>query len=154
MISGLVAVRNFAEVQDHLYRGAQPLEPWEYSWLASIGVRVLVNLRAERDHDLALAERFGMRSVSICVADDHAPTQEQLRTFCEVLREALAEGQGVFFHCAHGHGRTSTFSASWSVWNGASFAEACENERERYGYELKHEGQIQALRTFAGVGNA
>lgn len=149
MVKGLVAVRNFAEVRANLYRGAQPLEPWEYGWLASIGVRTLVNLRAKRDHDGRVAASHGMRSVTFAVLDDHAPAQEQLRNFCELVQTELRAGRPVFFHCAHGHGRTSTFSASWSIWTGATFEEACANELERYGYEPTHECQLEALRTFA-----
>ena len=111
-----VGVANFQAVDDLLWRGAAP--SWEgYRWLASQGVRTVVDLRAEDDIHVD-AERLaalGLELVAIPMRDGQAPSAAQVDRFLDVMRSTR---ERVFVHCGAGVGRTGTMVASYLVETG------------------------------------
>ncbi|TDD82282.1 fused DSP-PTPase phosphatase/NAD kinase-like protein [Actinomadura rubrisoli] len=113
-------IKNFTRVDDHLWRGAAPTGEG-YRWLAARGVRTVVDLRAERLGDAALARpgRAGLTAVRIPVRDGQAPSREQVARFLD----AVARARGpVFVHCGAGVGRTGSMSAAYLVRTGRADA--------------------------------
>jgi protein-tyrosine phosphatase len=51
----------------------------------------------------------------IPVADDHAPTEEQLDIGTSIINEAVMHGKNVYVHCKNGHGRSPTMVAAYFV---------------------------------------
>src|SRR5215472_9695961 len=71
---------NFHQVDDHVYRGAQPT-PEGFKNLAQMGVKTIVDLRGS-EHSMAdekrIVESAGMKYVSIPMRGMAAPTDEQV----------------------------------------------------------------------------
>jgi protein tyrosine phosphatase (PTP) superfamily phosphohydrolase (DUF442 family) len=115
-------VRNFARVDDRLWRGAAPSEEG-YRRLAGLGVRTVIDLRAERlpASVLAVPGRTGLTVVRIPVRDGQAPSPEQVDRFRAAVRGAKGL---VFVHCGAGVGRAGSMSAAHLVATGRTDAAA------------------------------
>ncbi|MGH9180690.1 MAG: fused DSP-PTPase phosphatase/NAD kinase-like protein, partial [Acidimicrobiales bacterium] len=83
-----VGVRNFAEVDDRLWRGAAP-DADGYRALAAAGVQTVVDLRAEEDVrvDDPLLHTLGITRVSLPVRDGQAPTRQQVEHFLDIVQD-------------------------------------------------------------------
>ena len=118
----VAAIRNFAAVDDTLWRGGAPRQV-DYRALAAAGVTTVVDLRAE--HGLRIPEdllaELGITRVSIPIRDGQTPTTEQVRQFLDAVD--ASEGR-VYLHCGAGVGRTGTMAAAYSVSRGGDGAEA------------------------------
>ena len=158
-MADLVAVRNFAEVEPGIYRGAQPLEWWEFDWLVKErGVRRFIDLRAESKFDskmigelMARHDDKDLRFTQYPVVDNQAPTVLQAERFLEEVRENQRDDVGTFFHCSHGRGRTSTFAAILTIDHHATAKQAMQLEADLYGYTFRNQPQIDFLNHFALV---
>lgn len=109
-----VRIDNFGKVNDNYYRGAQP-EDRDYTDLAAIGVKTLVNLTSE-DADpgeRALAERAGMHYFQIPMTTHQPPTDAQLAQFMRIVNDPA--NQPVFVHCVGGRHRTGVMTAAYRM---------------------------------------
>ena len=115
-----IPVRNFAEVDERLWRGAAPTED-ALEALAAEGVTTVVDLRAEDrlEANDALAQRLGISRAYLPVRDGQAPTRERVEDFLDVV--AGSRGR-VFVHCGAGVGRTGTMAAAYLVATGQATA--------------------------------
>lgn len=142
----LVPIRNFAEVDadKKLFRSAQPEFSYEFKFIKEkLGVDTIVNLRNDRNNrDQFFSSKFGLKSVSIPMQDDHSPTLEQARAFIELVKN----GRGILFHCEHGHGRTSLFCVLARIAMGWKLQPAIDEETKVFGYEFHHQNQLDFLR--------
>ena len=107
-------IDNFRQVNDRIYRGAQPDDD---AWpaLAKMGVKTVIDLRREVEHSVAnekrLVEAAGMKYVNFPMNGFDTPTAEQMT---KVL--ALMDGADpVFVHCKQGRDRTGTVIATWRM---------------------------------------
>ena len=109
-------IKNFAQVDDALWRGAAPTAAG-YEALAANGVTTVIDLRAEEDiHvDEALLARLGIHRVHLPMRDGQSPTEAQVARFLAAVK--ASEGRA-FVHCGAGVGRTGTMSAAYLVKTG------------------------------------
>jgi len=114
-------VRNFGEINQHLYRGAAP-SPVALQELRALGVKVIVDLRlaGEGPEAESLAVRnLGMKYVNVPLAAWSAPTRAQLEQLLPVLFHS--DSEPVFIHCRRGKDRTGTVLACYRIqhdnWN-------------------------------------
>jgi tyrosine-protein phosphatase SIW14 len=115
---------NFYQVNEHLYRGAQP-RSGGVKKLGDIGIKTIVNLRGEAA-DLSQAEEKEaklayIKYVNIPMAGIGRPTDEQMSQVMAVID--APENWPVFIHCRRGSDRTGTVVACYRIlhdrWDGA-----------------------------------
>jgi tyrosine-protein phosphatase SIW14 len=110
-------INNFYQVDDHVYRGAQPTEEG-FKYLAKIGVKTVVDLRAS-DHLAAAEERLvtglGMHFVSVPMSGLAPPTDAEITKILGLLE---SPDGGVFVHCKRGADRTGAVIAAYRIDEG------------------------------------
>ena len=107
-------IRKFEQINEHLYRGAQPTGR-EFEELAKMGIKTIVDLRREdqqvaRENEIVTA--LGMRFVSVPMTM-HAPTGDQMTKVMEQLQSQSA--WPVYVHCHGGRDRTGTVVACYRI---------------------------------------
>jgi uncharacterized protein (TIGR01244 family) len=108
------AIPNFHQVDEHLFRGAQPAAN-EFQDLARMGIKTVLDLR-EEGHSVSerkLVEAAGMRYVSLPMSGLTAPSDQQISGALAVLEDS-ANGP-VFVHCRRGADRTGTVIACYRI---------------------------------------
>ena len=114
-----IKIKNFGQMDDRFYRGAQPKET-DYRDLAALGVRTVIDLQDDpKAYEKQNVEALGMRYVNIPMSDKSYPKAEQIATF---LKLADDPGTGKFYvHCAGGRHRTGVMGAVYRFnhdhWN-------------------------------------
>ncbi|HKE24413.1 MAG TPA: tyrosine-protein phosphatase [Bryobacteraceae bacterium] len=112
--AGTIAIPNFHQVNDHLYRGGQPApEAWQS--LAQMGVKTVIDLRREDEHSTAAeaqaVKAAGMAYVNVPMKGVVAPTNEQIAKILSLL-----DSPGpVFVHCKRGADRTGAVIACYRI---------------------------------------
>lgn len=116
MLAGQVSgIKNFAKVDDHVYRGAQPSADG-IKYLAGIGVKLDLDLRegvgrSRREEQTAAAA--GMKYVNVPMSGLTPPTAAQITKVLAILENA---GEGpVFVHCKRGADRTGAVVAVYHI---------------------------------------
>jgi protein tyrosine/serine phosphatase len=147
---GLVPLSNFAQVLPDIYRCAQPIYKYQYDWLRDVlGIKMIVDLRKESDIDVNYFDSV----IRISVPDHEVPTMKQAQEFMQLVKK---NKQPMLIHCAHGHGRTSTFCVLARIAVGWSVERAISNERIKFHYQFNHPAQEKWLMDNFGkeAGNA
>jgi protein tyrosine/serine phosphatase len=113
--SSAPGINNFHQVNEHVYRGAQPTsEGLEY--LAKIGVKTVLDLRenGERSSSEALfVTALGMHYINVPMTGLTPPTSAEI-TRILVLLESPTAG-AVFVHCMRGADRTGAVIAAYRI---------------------------------------
>ena len=150
-------MRNFARVDDGLFRGAQP-DAAGFRALSDLGVRTVVNLRLSHDDDPEdLPPGIDVVAIPMhAFLDSDPPTDEDVRRFFEVVLDPAR--RPVFVHCAQGKDRTGTMCALYRMevhgWtNGEALAEmrrlgfhGIYGDLERYVRDYRPRGFARAAR--------
>ena len=111
----LPGVPNFHEVNEQVYRGAQPTDEGFQS-LAKIGIKTVIDLREPGDRSTTeekAVKAAGMRYVSVPMRGLQAPTEDQLSRVLTLLDDKAAGP--VFVHCRRGADRTGTVIACYRI---------------------------------------
>ena len=114
-----VKIRNFGQMDERFFRGAQPKEN-DYKDLAMLGIKTVIDLREDPEpYEKPLVESLGMRYVNIPMIGKKYPTPEATELF---LRTVNDPNSGKFYvHCAGGRHRTGAMGAVYRFefynWN-------------------------------------
>jgi protein tyrosine/serine phosphatase len=114
-----IKIKNFGQMDEHFYRGAQPKEN-DYKDLAALGVKTVIDLREDPEsYEKGNVEALGMRYVNIPMGDKEYPKLDQVNQFLKLTGDAST---GKFFvHCAGGRHRTGIMGAAYRFnhdhWN-------------------------------------
>jgi len=128
-----VTIKNFGQMDDHFYRGAQP-NGQDYADLAAMGVKTIIDLqRDETTPEQALVEAQGMKFYRIPMRDKSQPSAEQADLFLKIVNDPA--NQPVFVHCAGGRHRTGAMSAIYRMTHDGWSADQAFLEMKRYDFE-------------------
>lgn len=105
----IVKVKNFGQMDEHFFRGAQPKES-DYKDLAALGIKTIIDLRDDpTSYEKRAAEAVGMRYVNIPMSDKERPKNEQIATFFSIADDS--SNWPFYVHCAGGRHRTGLIGA-------------------------------------------
>jgi len=114
-----IKVKNFGQMDERFYRGAQPKEK-DYQDLAALGIKTVIDLREDPEsYEKRDVEALGMRYVNIPMGDKEYPKLDLVNQFLKLVDEPAT---GKFFvHCAGGRHRTGVMGAAYRFnhyhWN-------------------------------------
>jgi tyrosine-protein phosphatase SIW14 len=124
---------NFHKVNEHLYRGAQPLSGG-MRLLAAQGIRTIVNLRGEDEGTRAEeqdARAAGLRYFNVPMQGLSRPKDEQVERVLSIINDS--HNWPVFVHCNHGKDRTGTIIACYRISHDGWTSEKAKQEAKHYG---------------------
>jgi protein tyrosine/serine phosphatase len=143
-------ILNFGQVNDTLFRGAQPNKDG-VAGLQRLGVRTIINLRLQDDTwsgEEAVARKLGLGYVSVPLHGLSAPTDSDVARILALI-ESLPPP--VFVHCEHGADRTGTIIACYRMQHDGWKGERAFAEAKSYGFSIFQFGMRHYLRTFSAA---
>lgn len=104
-----VNIKNFGQMDERLFRGAQPL-PGDYQALKDLGITTVVDLRNDpTDYEKTEVEKLGMKYINIPMSGWKTPKDKDVHQFLELMGDE-ATGK-VYLHCKAGIHRTGVAGA-------------------------------------------
>jgi protein tyrosine/serine phosphatase len=114
-----ITIKNFGQMDDRFFRGAQPKED-EYKELAALGIGTVIDLRDDpTSYEKQSVEAAGMKYVNIPMSDKSYPETAKIEQFLKLVDDPST---GKFYvHCAGGRHRTGVMGAVYRFnhynWN-------------------------------------
>lgn len=114
-----IRIKNFGQMTEQFYRGAQPKED-DYQSLAALGIKTVIDLQDDpKSYEKPAVEAAGMRYINIPMDDKSYPKREQIAAFLQLVDQP--ETGKFFVHCAGGRHRTGVMGAVYRFthdhWN-------------------------------------
>jgi protein tyrosine phosphatase (PTP) superfamily phosphohydrolase (DUF442 family) len=107
-----IAIENFGRVNEGYFRGAQP-KGRDYTDLAAIGVKTVIDLSNEDETEAQSVESAGMKFVRIPLTTTAAPAQAAVAKFLALVNDPV--NQPVYVHCQGGRHRTGVMTAIYRM---------------------------------------
>jgi protein tyrosine/serine phosphatase len=110
-----VKIKNFGQMDERFFRGAQPKEG-QYKQLADLGITTVIDLQEEpTGYEKAAVEALGMKYVNIPMKEKTYPKAEHVAEFIKLVSDPST---GKFYvHCAGGRHRTGAMGAVYRFNN-------------------------------------
>ena len=108
-------IKNFDQVDAHVYRGAQPTDDG-FRYLAKLGVKTIVDLREPGDRAKAeerVVTSAGMKYVNVPMTGLTPPTEAETTRILDMLEDSTTGP--VFVHCLRGADRTGAVIAAYHI---------------------------------------
>lgn len=105
-----VHIKNFGQMDERFYRGAEPKGMEDIQSLKQLGINTVIDLQAKPEPaERSMVESLGMRYVNIPMVDKEYPRPEWVAAFMKTVNDPST---GKFFvHCAGGRHRTGSMGA-------------------------------------------
>ncbi|HLH00084.1 MAG TPA: tyrosine-protein phosphatase [Bryobacteraceae bacterium] len=142
-------VPNFHKVDDHVFRGGQPVDVG-WNSLAHLGIKLVIDLRLTSEHPVRAEEQAvkaaGMQYVNVPMRGLSAPAADQIS---KVLALLLGNSSGpVFVHCRRGADRTGTVIAVYRIVHDHWANQKALQEARSYGMARVEWGMMHYIQTF------
>ena len=106
---GNVKIRNFGQMDERFYRGAQPAKD-DYQSLKDLGVKTVIDLQEKpTNYEKAAVETLGMTYINIPMDDTEYPKPEAIEKFLNIMNDSSTGV--VYVHCKGGKHRTGVTGA-------------------------------------------
>jgi protein tyrosine phosphatase (PTP) superfamily phosphohydrolase (DUF442 family) len=126
----IVHIKNFGQINENYYRGAQP-EGQDYSDLEALGVKTVINLiNDEKGDEGATVQGMGMTYIHIPMTTGTPPTPEQIKQFLSLVEDPAH--QPVYVHCVGGKHRTGVMTAIYRMTEDGWNADQAFKEMKQY----------------------
>ncbi len=104
-----VEIKNFGQMDERFFRGAQPKQD-QYEALKALGIQTVIDLQAKpKEYEREIVESLGMRYVNIPMIEKKYPRPEHVEAFLKLVDDPST---GKFYvHCAGGRHRTGVMGA-------------------------------------------
>ncbi|MGI8958693.1 MAG: fused DSP-PTPase phosphatase/NAD kinase-like protein [Bryobacteraceae bacterium] len=145
-------VRNFAEVNEHLYRGGAPTNIG-LKELAAMHVSMIIDLREPgegTDFEKHAVAALGMQYVNIPLRPFSAPSQEQIDQVLSLLLHK--DSERIFLHCRRGKDRTGTVIACYRMQHDGWDKRAAILEARKHGMSFTERGMRSFILDFTPAG--
>jgi tyrosine-protein phosphatase SIW14 len=115
-----VRIKNFGQMDERFYRGAEPKGLEDIQALKDLGINTVIDLQEKPERtERSAVESLGMRYVNIPMVDKAYPKPEWVAAFLKTVDDPST---GKFFvHCAGGRHRTGSMGAVYRFekygWN-------------------------------------
>jgi tyrosine-protein phosphatase SIW14 len=140
---------NFHQVNQGLYRGAQPRAEGMRR-LAALGVKTVLNLRAADERSRAEemeAREVGLRYFNIPMEGLDRPGDEEVARALALINDGA--NQPVFVHCKRGADRTGTVIAIYRITHDGWTGDAALREAKHYGLSWVEFGMKDYIKDYA-----
>jgi len=119
-ISATISIKNFGQMDERFYRGAQPKKLEDYQALAALGVKTVIDLTDDpKEYAQSMVESVGMKYVHIPMIAKKYPTEVAIANFLKTVENP--ETGKFYLHCAGGRHRTGAMGAVYRYkfynWN-------------------------------------
>jgi tyrosine-protein phosphatase SIW14 len=123
---------NFHQVNDHVFRGGQPL-PQGWQTLANMGIKTVIDLRRTDEHsteeEAKAVRAANMKYVNFPMRGVIAPSDEQITKILALLNS----NEPVFIHCKRGADRTGAVIACYRIAHDRWDRQQALNEAKSFG---------------------
>ena len=142
-------IENFHQVDEKVYRGAQPTEEG-FRYLSSLGIKIVIDLR-EHDGRSLREERSvtaaGMQYINVPMTGLTPPTAAEMGKILAVLEDSA--GGPVFVHCRRGADRTGAVIAAYRIdhdnWDSMRALDEAMSDHMSH-FELPRQHYIRSFR--------
>ena len=143
-------IKNFHQVDEHVYRGAQP-DHKGFTGLAQLGIKTVIDLR-ESGHrssdEEAAVNAAGMKYVNVPMSGLTAPSELEMKKLLSILED---ESSGpVFVHCMRGADRTGAVIAAYRIHHARWDNARALTEAESLGMSIFQFPRKSFIRSFQG----
>ena len=115
----------FDRITPNLWLGGAPTYERDYQFILDNGITAVLNIRSEREDDLAFYETHDIAHVQYKVPDVTVPDAKVITEAVGWIDEQIKDGRTVLVHCAKGRGRSATLVAAYLMQEqGLSFDNA------------------------------
>jgi uncharacterized protein (TIGR01244 family) len=124
---------NFHQVNNKLYRGAQP-KKGDLQEIANLGIKTVVNLRGKGEgvsQEEQEARSKGLRYFNVPFERTGRPHDADIEQVLSIIN--TPEYQPVFVHCKQGADRTGTVIAIYRITHDGWTSTQAKDEANRYG---------------------
>jgi protein tyrosine/serine phosphatase len=115
-----VQIKNFGQMDERFFRGAEPKTIADFEALKAIGINTVIDLQAKPEREeKGWVESLGMRYVNIPMIEKKYPRPEHVAEFLKLVDNP--ETGKFYLHCAGGRHRTGALGAVYRYekygWN-------------------------------------
>lgn len=137
----------FDPVAPRLWLGGAPTYLRDYQFILDQDIGAVLNIRAEREDDVAFYDQHGITHLQLRVPDIIVPPAEAITAAVDWIDDQVKDGRNVLVHCAKGRGRSATLLAAYLMAHrGMNYDEAHEllrSQRPLTKLEPRHRRRVE-----------